>query len=333
MLAKTKANRDEVNWDYATLERTDPSSLVTTLIPFNLARAVKALDPTHNLSLKAGDVITVFSVSELSPPIEKRSRYVKVSGEVGVPGVYELKGAETIIDLINLAGGLTKNAYVYGTVLNRESARAQQQENLNRAVRRMEAEIESKGSAILQNSNASDKSLSETLLAQQVSQKQLVSRLKSLKSSGRVSLEMDPSSPRFPSILLENEDEIMIPSTPSFVGVFGAVLTESSLIHRPSAKVQDYIARAGLTREADLDEVIIIRADGSAEETPKGIVRKNLWGASALDKKLYPGDSVFVPEVVDKRTPYTTFIQGAKDWTQLIYQMGLGAVAVKTLRQ
>jgi protein involved in polysaccharide export with SLBB domain len=333
VLARTKANRDEVNWDYATIERTDPITLVTTLIPFNLAKAVKARDPVHNISLRAGDVVTVFSVSELSPPIEKRSRYVKVSGEVGVPGVYELKGAETIIDLIYLAGGLTKNAYVYGTVLNRESARAQQQENLNRAVRRMEAEIESKGSAILQNNNSSDKSMSETLLAQQVSQKQLVSRLKSLKSSGRVSLEIEPGSPRFPSILLENEDEIMIPSTPSFVGVFGAVLTESSLIHRPSAKVQDYIDRAGLTREADLDEVIIIRADGSAEATPKGILRKNLWGASVLDKKLYPGDSVFVPEVVDKRTSYTAFIQGAKDWTQLIYQMGLGAVAVKTLRQ
>jgi hypothetical protein len=85
--------------------------------------------------------------------------------------------------------------------------------------------------------------------------------------------------------------------------------------------------------EADLDEVIILRADGSAESTPKGLVRKNLWGASVLDKKLYPGDSVFVPEVFDKRTPYTVFIQGAKDWTQLIYQMGLGAVAFKTLRQ
>jgi hypothetical protein len=95
--------------------------------------------------------------------------------------------------------------------------------------------------------------------------------------------------------------------------------------------VQDYLEKAGPTREADLDEVIILRADGSAESSPKGIIRKNLWGASVLDKKLYPGDSVLVPEVIDRRTPYTAFIQGAKDWTQLIYQMGLGAVAFKTL--
>ena len=331
-LAGAKAPRDEVNWDYATLERTDPDKLVTTLIPFDLAKAVKSRDPAHNLNLKAGDVITVFSVSELLPPLEKRSRYVRVTGEVGVPGVYQLKGSETLTDVLSMAGGLTRNAYLYGTVLTRESARAQQQENLNRAVRRFESDIETKTSAMLQNTTG-DKSVNEALLAQQTSQRQLLRRLESLKSSGRVSLEMDPNLPRLPVILLEDADEIFIPQMPSFVGVFGAVLTESSMMHRPAANVQNYVDRAGPTREADLDEVIIIRADGSAEATPKGLVRKNLWGASVLDKKLYPGDSVFVPEVVDKRTPYTAFIQGAKDWTQLIYQMGLGSVAFKTLRQ
>ena len=52
-----------------------------------------------------------------------------------------------------------------------------------------------------------------------------------------------------------------------------------------------------------------------------------------MGTRLQPGVSIFIPEVLDRRTAYTQFIQGAKDWTQLIYQMGLGAVAVKTLRQ
>jgi hypothetical protein len=79
--------------------------------------------------------------------------------------------------------------------------------------------------------------------------------------------------------------------------------------------------------------VLILRADGTAEVTPRGLVFKNLIGSSVMSKKLYPGDSVLVPDLVDKRSAYTTFIQGAKDWTQLIYQMGLGAAAIKTLRQ
>ena len=332
-LVLTSPPRDEINWDYATVERTDPDKLTTSLIPFNLAKAVRGRDAAHDLELKLGDVVTVYSVKELPPPLEKRSRFVRVSGEVSAPGVYQLKGQETLTDLIEIAGGLSKNAYLYGTVLTRESARDQQQENLNRAIKRLEADIEAKSSALIQNAQAGEKASLEGLAAQQASQNQMLKRLASLKSSGRVALEMNPEQPRLPFLTLEDADEVYIPPAPSFVGVFGAVLLESSLMHRPGASVKDYIDKAGLGREAELDDVIIIRADGSAEATPRGLVRKNLWGASVLSKKLMPGDSVLVPEALDKKTPYTAFIQGAKDWTQLIYQMGLGVVAIKTLRQ
>ena len=332
-LVLTYPPRDEINWDYATVERTDPDKLTTSLIPFNLAKAVRGRDAAHDLELKLGDVVTVYSVKELPPPLEKRSRFVRIFGEVSAPGVYQLKSQENLTDLIEIAGGLSKNAYIYGTVLTRESARAQQQENLNRAIKRLEADIEAKSSALMQNAQTGEKSSLEGQAAQQASHNQVLKRLASLKSSGRVALEMNPEQPRLPFLTLEDADEVYIPPTPSFVGVFGAVLLESSLVHRPGASVQDYIDRAGLGREAELDDVIIIRADGSAEAAPKGLVRKNLWGASVLSKKLMPGDSVLVPEALDKKTPYTAFIQGAKDWTQLIYQMGLGVVAIKTLRQ
>jgi hypothetical protein len=51
-----------------------------------------------------------------------------------------------------------------------------------------------------------------------------------------------------------------------------------------------------------------------------------------MTQRLQPGDSIFVPETLDKRTPYAQFMQYAKDWTQLIYQFGLGAAALETLR-
>ena len=38
-----------------------------------------------------------------------------------------------------------------------------------------------------------------------------------------------------------------------------------------------------------------------------------------------------VPERVDRETGYTAFMRGLKDWTQIIYQLGLGAAAVKVL--
>jgi hypothetical protein len=46
------------------------------------------------------------------------------------------------------------------------------------------------------------------------------------------------------------------------------------------------------------------------------------------DVTAVPGDTIFVPEEVDK----TTFVQAAKDWTQILYQFGLGIAAIHTLK-
>jgi hypothetical protein len=37
-----------------------------------------------------------------------------------------------------------------------------------------------------------------------------------------------------------------------------------------------------------------------------------------------PGDTIFVPEELNK----TTFVQAAKDWTQILYQFGLGIAGI-----
>ena len=42
-----------------------------------------------------------------------------------------------------------------------------------------------------------------------------------------------------------------------------------------------------------------------------------------------PGDTLFVPEQLDK----TTFVQHAKDWTQILAQFALGVAAFVTLTQ
>jgi hypothetical protein len=41
-----------------------------------------------------------------------------------------------------------------------------------------------------------------------------------------------------------------------------------------------------------------------------------------------PGDAIFVPENLQK----TTFTKELKDWTSIIYQLGLGAAAIKVLQ-
>lgn len=319
---------DEINWDYAAIERMDRKEVRTQLIPFNLGKAIREKDPVHNLELQPGDVVTIFGVKDMPVPVGKRTQFVRVSGEVKVPGFYQVHPGETLRQVVERAGGLTQQAYPYATELTRESTRAQQQANLDRAIRRLETDIA--GQAITTVQNATNAESAASVQAQMAAQQQLLSRMQSLKASGRIALELKPERPEYPDLPLEDGDNITIPTRPGFVSVFGAVLAENAFIHRPDASVEDYLERAGLLREADIDAALIIRADGSVE----GNSAHRRWFGSGgfMGKELQPGDAIFVPEKFDRRSAYTQFIQGAKDWTSIFYQFGLGAAAIKTIR-
>lgn len=321
---------NEINWDYALIERLDPQTLKPQLVSFNLRDAVVDKKPSGNPELKPGDVVTIFSVKDIPVSLNKRAQFVRVGGEVNKPGVYQIEPGETLPQLLRRAGGLTATAYLYGTVLTRESVRKQQKVNLDQAIRRFEADSSSQLAAASQNVQDADKA---TVLAQsQAAQRQTLARLRALEPTGRVSLELNPIRTILPDLLLEDGDQLTIPYRSDSVSVFGAVLSESSLMHREGLSVRNYLNRAGLVRDAEPSQALIIRADGSVEGDTSSA--RTLWGAlgGVMDKSVYPGDSIFVPEKIDRRTGYIQFMQGAKDWTQLIYQFGLGAAAYKTLK-
>ena len=322
----------EINWDYASVERLDRQHIKVMLIPFDLGRAIKDRDPEQNLELLPGDVVTVYSVNDIAVPRDRRAAYVKLVGEVRKPGLYSLKSGETLTDLIQRAGGMTQAAYVFGTVLTRQSTRVKQQENLDKAIRLAESTMGSRLAATAQ--NLGDAQMANPLAQQALQAQQIayIEKLRSQRATGRVSLDLDADRPEIPQIALEDGDEVMVPSTPTFISVFGAVLTENTFIYRSGLTVSDYIQKAGAIREADLESAVLIRADGTLSSSK---AQRSLFGFgnySFMGQSVQPGDTIFVPEVLDKRTPYMQFIQGAKDWSQLLYQFGLSAVAIKTLR-
>lgn len=322
---------DEINWDYAVVERLDPKEIRSQLIPFNLSKAVRDRDPVANILLQPGDVVTVFGVKDLPVPIEKQSRYMRIGGEVRIPGVYQIQPGETLDQIVARAGGLTENAYPYGATFTREATRIQQQENLDRAIRRMEVDINSQAAHAIQNLRDGTRA-EEALQAQMATQRALLAKLRTLKASGRIALELDVRTPRLPQIALEDGDQFVVPTTPSFVGVFGAVTAETSFLFRQNFTVSDYLDRAGMQRDADLDYVAIVRADGSFEGVSASGRGWLSFAQSVLDRRLNPGDSIFVPEKFDKRTSYLRLIDGAKDLATIFYQFGLGYAALKTIR-
>jgi hypothetical protein len=74
----------------------------------------------------------------------------------------------------------------------------------------------------------------------------------------------------------------------------------------------------------------VLRADGTVLSGNQVAGFFGMGGIRSV--KLQPGDTVVVPERAERETLYTTFIRGAKDITAIFYQFGLGAAAIKTLR-
>lgn len=321
---------EEINWDYAVIERLNAVEVKTQLIPFNLGKAIKDKDPAHNLTLMPGDVVTIFGVKDLPVPIEKRTQFVRIGGEVKVPGYYQIAPNETMNQVILRAGGLTSNAYKFGTVFTRETTRTEQQANLDKAISKLEQEVGGQTATQVQNIVTADQK--DILQSQMAGQQILLARLKNLRASGRIGLEISFEKPEFPEISLEDGDIITVPKTPSFMGVFGAVTAETSFIIKSGQTVGEYIEKAGPNRQADLQSALLIRADGTVQSNKASRSWFGLGHSNFLSLVVHPGDSIFIPELIDRRTAYSSFIQGAKDWTSILYQFGLGVAAIKILR-
>lgn len=328
---------DEVNWDYAVIERLDRDTLSTKLIPFNLGRAVIDGDAQHNLLLQPGDIVTILSKKDLRVPQDRQTRLVRVEGEVAAPGFYQVKAGETLPQLLARLGGVTPNAYLYGAEFMRESVRQQQQKNLDTVIRRLESQMQGESGRLTANvaadSNAQTQlALQRQQLQQQQQQQQQLARMKTLKSNGRVSLELPPANvalSALPALPLEDGDAIYIPSQPGFVSAVGEVLNESAIIYRPGRTVGDVLKAAGVSENAEPKNAFVLRADGSVKSAHDS---NSLFRMSSFDDiELMPGDTVVVPAKLDRQTGWTKFVTGLKDWTQVLYQLGLGVAAWKTL--
>ena len=271
--------------------------------------------------LRSGDVLRAFNSVLAVLPVERQNKRVRIEGEVLRPGEYVLPARSSINDALNVAGGLTSAAYVYGTEFSRESVRVTQQQNYERALRDLELEFAK--SATTLRTNTADEAAAQSQRTSATSQ--LIERLRSLRPSGRIVLQMPPDSGQLPDLALEDGDRVYVPARPTTVGVFGSVFNAGSFLWSDSRSMDDYMRLAGgPTKGADEASAFVIRANGSVVSN----LQSKGWFSSRSSQFVglttQPGDTIFVPEEINK----TTFVQGAKDWTQILYQFGLGIAGI-----
>ncbi|MEJ7138646.1 SLBB domain-containing protein [Amphibiibacter pelophylacis] len=279
-----------------------------------------------SLRLSQGDVLQAYSAVEVRPSLDRQNKRVLLEGEVLRPGQYVLPANATLADAVQMAGGLTPGAYLYGTQFVRESVRKDQQQSYAQAVQ--DFEVEMRRNIVTQRVDTGDQATAQTGQMQALTT--LVQRLQEVKPSGRLVLQLQPGSGdvgQLPAMLVEDGDRLYIPARPSSVGVFGSVISAGNFLADQPRPLSYFLAQAGgPTPGADSKGVFVLRANGqvvSARQVATGFFGGNSFGSTMVN----PGDTIFMPEEANK----TYFLRNAKDWTQIISQFGLGAAAIKAL--
>ena len=316
----------EINWTYAVIERQNARDLKTELVPFNLGKLVLEGDESQNLELRPGDVVTVFSQADIRVAVSQQNPKARLEGEFHTSGVYDVRSGETLGALIQRAGGLTPQAYLYGAEFLRESTRLDQQRRLDQFIEELERDLEQSAAKEIGRATTQEDAFSAAISVQNT--RRLITRMRNLKALGRIVLRLEPGSNDLTKLMdlpLEDGDRFVVPARPATVNVFGAVYNQNSFLFEPAMRVEDYLRQAGgPTRTADKGRMLIIRADGSV--SPKQ--GSNPFRKTFESARLNPGDSIVLPERMFK----PGFMRGLRDWTQVFGQLALGAAAINVLR-
>lgn len=318
----------EIDWDYAVIERLDPTTLKTTLISFDLGKLVLQHDASQDIELHAGDVLSIFSASDIHIPIAHQTKLVTLGGEFAHAGVYTVEPGETFRHLVERAGGLTPNAYLYGSEYTRESTRAIQQARIDEYVQNLSLQIQRNNLAVAASAVSSAQDVASSAAAE-TNERDLIASLRQIRATGRIVLKFTPDSSgtnALPDVAMEDGDHFFVPSVPATVSVVGSVYNENSFLYTSGQKVGAYLKLAGgPTRDADSKREFVIRADGEVVSHNLG---KGIWSNKFDELPMNPGDTIEVPEKAFKPSNLREVIE----YSQLISNFALGAAAISVIQ-
>lgn len=313
------AGGDSTDWNEAMIERFNHATMTTSLIPFALGKLVLDRDTSQDLALQPGDVITIFSQSDIEVPVREQTKYVTLEGEFVHPGVYSVLPGETLRALVKRIGGLTPQAYLYAAVFTRRSTLQLEQLRLNQFAAQLEYDL-------IRNVPAQSSGTDPAILRQQqAANREVIARLRSVRATGRLVLDLRRRANgtyELPNMQLEDGDRFIVPSEPATVQVVGAVFNPHAFRYERHGSEKAYLQMAGgPTRDADRRHIYILRADGSVALGGEGY--GTIFSHGAGNIHLQPGDSVIVPE---KQLRAPANVNQILTWSQMIAQTAMSGI-------
>ena len=283
---------------------------VEALVEHRLLESLLTED-SLNEQLQPGDVLSVKKI-----PSWQDDRIITLTGEVKFPGEYAIRKNEKIGEVLERAGGLTKDSFARGAVFRRNSLVEREEAQKEKLVQQLESDIASLSlSATSGDSLQKANSVATSLLA----------RLKSSTSVGRLVIDLDSQLAQSTSsqITLRSGDKLHIPIMPSEISVMGEVQFPTSHLFQSGFSIDQYInLSGGFTQNADEKRIFVVKSNG-AVLTKKG----NGWfSGNQGQKNIQTGDVIVVPINLQKGKWLETLTSS----TQIVYQLAVTAAAVNS---
>jgi len=265
---------------------------------------VENLDDLETIKPLSGDRLYVRSY------VRKK---VKISGAVNSPGTYALSYGETLSSLIKKAEGYKDNAYPFGGILNNEKALELNKQAAESLYTTFVQKLVTKGDPLF---------ASESLPF-------ALRELKKYDISGRIMAEFDLSvlsaDPSLDTVL-DDGDEIIIPTETQQVYIFGEVNNDGAIRYKPSQTINNYLSRSGgVTDNADIAYIYVVHPNGEVNRVRNN--RLKFFSNRSNDILIYPGSVIYVPRRVNSQEAAIV----ASIWAPIVSAMATSITALSVL--
>lgn len=302
----------ELSAEMARFEIVEGTIRRTRVIQINPEAALGG-EPGADILLEPYDSLQIREVQEWRDQLS-----VEITGEVRFPGVYSFNPGDTLVSVIERAGGLTDQAFPQGGIFLREELRERESEQIDLLTQRIESDL---ASLALQAAN-------ENAAVQQAQSagNALLSKLRNTQATGRLVIDLEsmlanPDNADV-AVLLKNNDQLMIPDVSQDVTVLGEVQFPTSHLFIEGLDRNGYIDRSGgMTINAAEKQVYLVRANGAV------LTGKSGWFGRGDSTRVQPGDTIVVPLDTQK----VSKLQLWTNVTSVIYNLSVAVAAINGL--
>jgi protein involved in polysaccharide export with SLBB domain len=244
---------------------------------------------------------------------ENKFNTIEILGAVKYPGSYKISKGATLSSLLEIAGGYEDYAYPFGGFLNNIQTKEINKLAKDRIYKQFIQNIIESPQVNIEK---------DTLPL-------ILHELKNTPDVGRIiaefNLDIIKDNPKLDTIL-QDGDEILIPSVTQQVFVYGEVMQSGAVRYSANKSVSYYIENSGgLTKTAEEDNIFIVNPNGETQLTK--ITRSKLLGSLNNENLIYPGSIIFIPRTSD----ITNRTQLAAVWAPILSSFALSAASISSI--